>query len=248
LANGQPMQIGVPGVDLVRAPDGPRERQVGFGETITQITNNIGWSLIQADKDGYVGYVPTDTLAPQAKPTHWVSTLATHVYQSANLKSPDLSTLTFGSKVTVTEIDARFAHCKAGYIPQNHLTKIGTYLNDPVAAAELFVGTPYLWGGNSRLGIDCSGLIQAALLACGTRCPGDADQQAVELGNLLAPGSPPERGDLLFWKGHVAMVVDPKTIIHASGHPMAVAFEPLEAAIERIRAQEGHGVSSHKRL
>lgn len=241
------MQITAPVVDLLRAPDGPRERQVVFGESVMQVANKDGWSLIQADKDRFVGYVPTDTLAPPLRSTHWVSALATHIYNAANLKSPDLHTLSFGSLITVTDTDEKFAKIAEGYIPLPHLTDTGICQDDPVAVAELFVGTPYLWGGNSRLGIDCSGLVQSALVACGLPCPGDSDLQEAALGSLLAPGTAAERGDLLFWKGHVAIVVDPDTIIHASGHEMAVVYEPLQGAIERIREQEGHGVSSHKR-
>ncbi|MBL4768851.1 MAG: C40 family peptidase [Rhodobacteraceae bacterium] len=242
------MQIAVPVVDLCRSPEGARDRQVVFGEAVTQFLDKEGWSLIQANKDSYVGYVPSDSLTLQSAPTHWVSALATHVYQAANLKSADLNTLTFGSQVTVTTIGASFAQCAGGYIPQVHLSEIETFAKDPVTVAERFIGTPYLWGGNSRLGIDCSGLIQAALLACGIPCPGDSDQQETALGAVLASGTLPQRGDLLFWKGHVAMVVDPKTIIHASGHPMAVVSEPLEPAIKRIKTQEQLSVSAHKRL
>lgn len=244
---GQPMQIAVPVVDLLHSPKGARNRQMLFGEWIIRVQDKDGYCLIQAEKDSYVGYVPSGTLAPQTAATHWVSALASTVYQQANLKSPDQSTLSFGCKVTVTAVEAGFAQCAGGYVPQVHLSEIGTSLPDPVAVAELFIGTPYLWGGNSRLGIDCSGLVQAALLACGHACPGDSDQQEVALGRVLAPGTPPERDDLLFWKGHVALVVDPKTIIHASGHPMAVVFEPLEAAVNRIKAMEGLDVSAHKR-
>lgn len=244
----RPMQITAPVVDLLRAPNGSRDRQVLFGEPVTQVTDKDGLSLIQTDKDSYVGYVPTNALTAQTTPTHWVSALATHVYQSANLKSPDLDTLSFGSQITVTQSDAKFACCTAGFIPNTHLTKIGTCLDDPVSVAEVFIGTPYLWGGNSRLGIDCSGLVQAALIACDIPCPGDSDQQETALGTLLPPGSPYQRGDLLYWKGHVAMVVDANTIIHASGNQMAVVFEPLTAALKRITEQEGHDVSSHKRL
>lgn len=247
-AKGQPKQIAVPVVDLCRSPDGARDRQVLMGEAVTQVQDSNGWSLIQTDKDSYVGYLPSRTLAPRTTPTHWVSALATHVYQASNLKTPDLNTLTFGSKVTVTANDAGFAQCAGGYVPQVHLSEIGALQRDPIKVAELFIGTPYLWGGNSRLGIDCSGLVQAALLACGVDCPGDSDQQEAALGTLQAPGTPPQRGDLLFWKGHVAMVVDPKTIIHATGHPMAVVFEPLEPATKRIKEQEGLDVSAHKRL
>jgi len=120
--------------------------------------------------------------------------------------------------------------------------------DDPVTIATVLLGTPYLWGGNSAFGIDCSGLVQAACMVCGIACPGDSDMQAAGLGQLVTDGSPPRRGDLLFWKGHVAWVSGPDTILHANAHHMAVAYEGLVAAVARIAAQGGGPVTAHRRL
>ncbi len=128
-----------------------------------------------------------------------------------------------------------------------HLRALGEWCQDPVAVAEMFLGTPYLWGGNSRDGIDCSGLVQAALLACGRDCPGDSDQQA-GIGTELAEGDALRRGDLVFWKGHVAMVVDGDRLIHANGHSMSVAHEGIAACIERIAAAGGGPVTARRRV
>lgn len=119
---------------------------------------------------------------------------------------------------------------------------------DPVAVAELFVHTPYVWGGDSGFGIDCSGLVQAALTACGVECPRDSDMQEAELGQELPEDAPLRRGDLLFWKGHVAWVADPDTILHANAFHMAVTFEPMQDAINRIEAQGDGPVTARKRL
>jgi cell wall-associated NlpC family hydrolase len=132
-------------------------------------------------------------------------------------------------------------------VPKPHLRPISHPFRDPVTVAQLFFGTPYLWGGNSAFGIDCSGLVQAALLACGIACPGDSDLQAA-LGNTVPDDAPMLRGDLIFWKGHVAMVVDDQTLIHANAHHMAVAYEPIDAAIARIKAQGGGTVTGRRRL
>lgn len=246
--DGTAAQIIAPVVDLMRAPDGSRDRQVLFGAAVTRYSDHDGWSLIQCRKDGYVGYVPSTALGPSAIATHWVKALATHVYHCSSLKTPDLYTLSFGSKITVTGEVGEFAVSEDGNIPRTHLTAIATKLDDPIAVAKLFIGTPYLWGGNSRLGIDCSGLVQASLLACGIACPGDSDQQELNLGKSVAPDSKPERGDLIFWRGHVAMVVDPDTIIHANAGSMSVSLEPLAQAIERIEAQGDGKITAHKRL
>ena len=238
-----------PVVDLLRRPDGPRERQLIWGEQVTVEDEQNGWAQIVAAKDDYTGYVPSTALATAVVATHRVSALATHVYLRPDFKSPDLRSLSFGSSVQVLFLGERFAETPDGFIPTPHLTPIQTHLRDPVAVAELFLGTPYLWGGNSRLGIDCSGLVQASLLACGTPCPGDSGPQERALGNYASPnGGSYLRGDLLFWKGHVAFVRDSETLIHANAFHMAVAVEPLQPAIDRILAQGDGPVTAHKRL
>jgi len=234
-------QIIRPVVDLLCRPDGPRERQLIWGERVTVEDEDNKWAQITAVKDGYSGALPSAFLGPVVAATHWVSAAATHIYSQADFKSPDLHGLSFGSQVQVLSRGDRFAETPDGFIPTPHLSPIKTELDDPVAVAELFLGTPYLWGGNSRFGIDCSGLVQAALLACGMPCPGDSGPQEVELGTTQPKGSSYVRGDLLFWKGHVALVRDSDTLIHANAFHMAVALEPLHAAIDRIQAQ-GDGV------
>lgn len=242
------VQIAKPVVDLLRGPDGARDRQLLLGDLCDVITCDGGWIKVRAEKDGYEGFVTQDALAPQQQATHRVSTLATHAYTDANMKSPDLLSLSFGSLITARAETDAFVETEFGHIPKQHLAPADSLASDPVAVAEMFLGTPYLWGGNSRLGLDCSGLVQAGLLACGIACPGDSGDQEREVGQLLAPDTSPQRGDLLFWKGHVAWVYDAGTLLHANAHHMAVRFEPLKPAIARIKAQGDGPVTAHKRL
>ena len=241
-------QVARPVVDLLRRPDGPRDRQLLWGEAVTLLQDHEGWAQVQAVKDGYQGYLPSTSLALLQPRSHWVSAAATHVYTQGDFKSPDLHSLSFGSRVQVLDGGGRFARTPDGFIPAAHLTPLDQHLSDPVTVAELFLGTPYLWGGNSRCGIDCSGLVQAALLASGHPCPGDSSPQKVKLGTALPANTPPQRGDLLFWEGHVALVKDPETLIHANAHHMAVALESLHPAIRRIEDQGDGPVTAHKRL
>ncbi|MBT8168613.1 NLP/P60 hydrolase [Phaeobacter gallaeciensis] len=240
-------QIHSPVVNLLRRPNGPRDRQLLAGDSVQILETNAGWSHICADKDAYVGFVRAEALGPYKEATHWVSTLATHAYAQANIKSPDQLSLSFGSRITAISTEGGFVETEFGYIPQSHLSEIGVLLTDPVEVAAKFLGTPYLWGGNSRMGLDCSGLVQAALLACGYACPGDSGDQEQNVGTLLDPGTPPRRGDLLFWKGHVAWVADANTLLHANAYHMAVCYEPLDSAIERIQSQGDGPVTAHKR-
>ncbi|SDC75920.1 C40 family peptidase [Ruegeria marina] len=236
-----------PVVDLLGRPEGRRDRQVLLGERVAVLEASGDWAHVRAAKDGYEGWVPTDALGVDKMPTHWVCAPSTHSYTEADLKSPDLLALSFGARVAVRAMSGRFAETDWGHIPVQHLAPVDRMLDDPVAVAELFLGTPYLWGGNSRWGIDCSGLVQAALLACGVDCPGDSGPQSREVGALLPPRTPVQRGDLLFWKGHVALVADAERILHANGNDMAVAYEPLAAAVTRI-AEQGEGpVTAHRR-
>jgi len=245
---GQPRRVIRPVADLLRAPGGARDRQVLFGAEVTMLEDLDGWAFVQSGKDGYIGYLASAALGAPLAATHHVAVPATHIYRDEDFKSPDLAHLSFGARVTVVHEAKRFLQTPDGFIPKTHLWPLSKTFTDPATVAQLHVGVPYLWGGNSVLGIDCSGLVQAALIACGLVCPGDSDQQRAALGAALAPDAPPQRGDLWFWRGHVGMVVDGDTLIHANAHHMAVAYEPLTHAALRIAAQGDGEVLARRRL
>ena len=240
--------IHVPVADLLRRPDGPRDRQLLYGDVVTVKEVTGDWSRILSEKDGYPGWVRSEVLGDAQQPTHWVAAPATHAYSRPDMKSAERVCLSFGSRLAARSETNGFIETDAGFVPAVHLVGIGTKFDDPVSVAALFLGTPYLWGGNSRAGIDCSGLVQAALLACGIPCPGDSGDQERALGTALPAGTAHRRGDLLFWKGHVAWMADPETLLHANAHHMAVQYEPLDTAIARIEAQGDGPVTAHKRL
>jgi cell wall-associated NlpC family hydrolase len=238
--DGTPQHIIWPVVDLLNTPEGHRDRQLLFGDTVLVFETRDGWAFVQADKDGYVGYVPQSALEDVTGATHWVSGIASHMYAAADIKSRDVMRLSFGSKLTVIGFENGFAKSNAGYVPATHVSPIEDRETDPATVAEKFLGTPYLWGGNSRMGIDCSGLIQAAFLACNMPCPADSDMQQDSLGTDLTDAEPLQRNDLLFWKGHVALVIDAHQLIHANASHMAVAYENTNLTIARIE-QQGEG-------
>lgn len=242
---GHPMMLTRPVSDLCITPNGPRDRQLLLGAVVTLYEDLAGWCFVQA-ADGYVGYVASDRLGPLRDVTHMVGTFATHAYADEDLKSPDLVALPFGARVTVLDERAKFFETTLGFVPKKHLRPIDRPFTDPATVAQLHFGVPYLWGGNSTRGIDCSGLVAAALTACGIPSPADSDLQSTGLGNPV--GDTPRRGDLVFWRGHVAMMVDTATLIHANAHHMATAYEPLEAAVLRIAAQDGGPVTARRRV
>lgn len=244
---GEPRRVAVPVADLDGSPGGTRDRQLLWGEAVTVYEIRDGTAFVEAARDGYVGYVAEVSLAGPRVPTHRVAVPATHLYRDDDMKSPDLRHLGFGALVTVEAEGRRFWETPEGYIPKPHLRPLDRPFADPAAVAQLHFGVPYLWGGNSVLGIDCSGLVQAALLACGIPCPGDSDLQQ-NLGGEIPGRDPLRRGDLLFWKGHVAMAVDEATMIHANAHHMAVAYEGIEPGVLRIRAQGDGEVLARRRL
>jgi cell wall-associated NlpC family hydrolase len=246
--DGEPRRITQPVVDLCAAPDGARDRQLLLGAGVTVFDTFDGWSFVQAVADDYVGYVRDSALGEAAKPTHRVGTLATHAYQDQDIKSPDLMSLPFGAQIAVVAERAKFWETPLGYIPQNHLRPLDKPFTDPATIAQLHFGVPYLWGGNSTRGIDCSGLVAAALTACDISSPADSDLQQADLGDPLTPDAELQRGDLIFWQGHIGMMVDTATMIHANAHHMAVAYEPLATATLRISAQQGGPVTIRKRM
>ena len=240
---GVPRSIGLPVADL-RTRDGKRIRQLQLGAAVMAYDTG-DTTLIQA-ADGYVGWVATSALGAQTNPTHSVGTFATHAYTAEDIKSLDLMHLGFGARVTVIDERRRFYETNVGFIPKAHLRGLDRPFEDPATIAQLHFGVPYLWGGNATNGIDCSGLIAAALTACGIPSPADSDMQCDQLGKSFA--GDPRRGDIIFWDGHVGMMVDADTMIHANAHHMATRYEPLANAMIRIEAQGDGPVTARKRL
>lgn len=253
-SEGSWRQVSQPLTPLLRNPDGPRERELLLGDRFLVLEDHGKFSFGYARRDGYVGYVETAALhEPMKLPSHMVFVGRSYAKHTPNLKDtgPAIG-LSFGSKVNVIETSGAWSEVqianKTMFVPNLHLRPIQPCFADPVEVAEIFLGTPYLWGGNSGFGIDCSGLVQAAMLACGIDCPGDADQQQTTLGDEIPKSVLLQRGDLLFWNGHVALCVDPQRMIHANAAHMAVVYEDIQTAETRILASGDGPIIARKRL
>src|ERR1700685_562802 len=232
-------------------PDAPLETEALKGERVTIYdSNGEGWAWGQLAADGYVGWLPDNALAPpDAAPTHKVTALRTLAFPGPSIKLPPLEALPLGARLAVARSEDRMAVTQSGaYVPSVHLAPLDWNETDFIAVAERFLGTPYLWGGKTALGLDCSGLVQVALTACGVACPRDSDMQEQALGTpVSADPSTLKRGDLIFWKGHVAMVREQGSLIHANAYHMAVAIEPIAEAVARIR-NAGSKITSIRRI
>lgn len=229
-------RLSAPLSDLCVTPGGARDRQLPLGTRFCALLTAVTHAFGFAEPDGYCGWLDSGALGPDGPVTHAVTAPASHLYPEADLKTRERSALPALAQVNVLETGARFARTPQGWVPLPHLRPLGDPVPDPVAQARGFLGVPYLWGGNSAAGIDCSGLVQAAMRAAGRACPADSDLQRAMPGADVPPGAEAP-GDLIFWRGHVAMVSAPGTILHANAFHMAVVEEPMPGAIARIAAQ-----------
>lgn len=229
--------------DVFARPDTGSGLQAQFlhGHDVHVFERRDDWAWVQRATDGYVGYTREEWLSPITElPTHMVLAPRTFLYPGPDLKFHRSGYRSIGSRVTVVDETetrgTRYARLASGHsVIANHLIRLGDWRDDPVAVAETLLHTPYLWGGDSGFGVDCSGLVALGHLLCGRTVPRDSDMQAASLGEELPLEQEGlRRGDLVFWKGHVGMMSDGKTLLHANGHTMNVAHEPLADAIERI--------------
>ncbi len=242
---GRPARIAFPVADLRNAPrpDSGLSSQILFGDDVLVFEKREGWAWVQAIRDGYVGYVTDTVLGPAGGTiTHVVGAPRTFIYPGPDMKLPRSSELSMGSGLTITGFTenrgTRYGVLPSGEaVVAGHLVSKDSAAEDFVAVAERLLNTPYLWGGNTGFGIDCSGLVQLSMRMAGADVLRDSDMQAETIGNAIDPGGDFQqlrRGDLVFWGGHVAIMTDAGNMIHANGHTMMVSREPLRAAIERI--------------
>ena len=250
---GEVRQVSAPSLPLRREPrfDATLDTEALFGERVTLYDESEGWAWVQLARDGYVGYIPSEGLTARlTTPTHRIASLRTYVYPEPDGKTPPLSLLSLNALVTVSSEGGKF-HTLAGggYVFAGHAAPVGAFAKDFVAVAQAFLGTPYLWGGRTSVGLDCSGLVQLAVEAAGYAAPRDADMQAAELGRALdlKKGVKLRRGDLVFWDGHVGIMTGAKDFLHANAFHMAVEIEPFAAARRRIKAV-GYEVICVRRL
>jgi cell wall-associated NlpC family hydrolase len=253
-AAGELRQVVHSATPLRGAPDARRSwtTEALYGELVTVLEERDGWAWVQLERDGYVGYLRPAALSAQVtRPTHRVAALGTFLYPSADVKACPWLQLSMNSLLAVAETGPAFAKLADGsFVPSRHVVEHDRHASDPVTVAERFAGVPYLWGGKTRLGVDCSGLLQIAMQAAGLECPRDTDMQQAELGQDVAIRDDLDgltRGDMVFWPGHVGIMIDAFMLLHANAHHMGVVAEPLASAVDRI-VRTGASIAAIKRL
>ena len=235
-------------VDLLSSPEGERVSQLFLGDRVRVFENVKGFAYVQVEKDNYCGYVNGNLLRPQSNITHWVSVSGSTLYFEDNFKKKEISELYLGGMVEVKNDDGVWAELtNGGFIPSCHLKKLKTKLSDYINVSRLFLNTPYLWGGCSRKGVDCSGLVQTALHSCGISCPRDTDMQEFLVGKRINVQDA-EKGDLVFWKGHVGILSEKNILLHANAFHMSVVEEDFQAAKNRIEDSKGGKITTVRRL
>lgn len=224
-----------------------------FGETVTVFDDTDGVAWVQNRTDGYVGYTDSAVLSDTVHaPTHHVAAIRTCVYGDPHVRSPAILTLPICAPVAVVGTKGRYAElATGGWVPAQHLADVGETESDFVEVAERFMGTPYVWGGRSDRGLDCSALVQLALMRCGIDAPRDSDMQEAGLGSPVPFDGDQDvlqRGDLVFWKGHVGIWVAPDRFLHANAMDMCVSTAPFQDIVRYIQENENQPVSSVRRL
>lgn len=253
-AAARPAQVAVGTLDLRRAPanDAPLDTQLFHGDEVRIYETEDGWAWLQNAADGYVGYAGAAALRDEIETaSHWVRVPRTFVFPTPDEKRPPLDALAMTARVRVLSQEGRYSEvawgAETGWVPSGHLLPVGETVEDFVSTALAFIGVPYLLGGRTSLGLDCSGLVQVALAAAGIACLRDSYMQEASLGQPRPLDEPPVRGDLLFMAGHVAIALDAWRVLHANAHDMTTAIEPLDELVARVRARDGQGLSAIRR-
>jgi len=234
------------------APDAPLETEALYGEAVAVYDESQGWAWVQLLRDSYVGYLPASALGAPTAATHRLAALRSFAYPGPSIKTPPALALSLGAQLAVKSHQGEFFVTGDGlHLYAQHLAAIDAFEPDFVAVAERFLEAPYLWGGRTSVGLDCSGLVQSALAAAGVKAPRDADMMEAGLGAPVAFDeslSGLARGDLIFWKGHVGVMQDARTLLHASGWHMKVVSERLRVTCGRINEKAGGPITSIRRL
>lgn len=247
LTSGEEARVTSPIAPLREAPEGGIDRHLLYGDSVTIIDRRQRQAFVMAAKDGYCGWLRESDLGKPEAPSHWIATPATHLYPEPRVQAPPSKPLFLTSRVKVLAVEGAWARTPSGFLPAGHLLPLDQFSKEPAQVAESLLHAPYLWAGNAVSGVDCSGMVQLSYHACGIPCPADSDLQR-RIGRNLAEGETLRRNDLLFWKGHVAMMLDETRIIHANGYRMAVSIEPLEEAQRRIATQYGSDILARRRV